>query len=79
MYVLGNEEVLERILNNLISNGITYGGEGKVIGITLECDNESVTVDDHGIEVRELVNIILIRYLKGCIHLKIHRNKFLSR
>ena len=35
MYVLGNEEVLGRILNNLISNGITYGGEGKVIGITL--------------------------------------------
>ena len=45
VYVLGNEEVLGRILNNLISNGITYGGEGKVIGITLECDNESVTVD----------------------------------
>ena len=35
VYVLGNEEVLGRILNNLISNGITYGGEGKVIGITL--------------------------------------------
>ena len=45
VYVLGNEEVLDRILNNLISNGITYGGEGKVIGITLKCDNESVTVD----------------------------------
>lgn len=45
VYVLGNEEVLGRILNNLISNGITYGGEGKVIGLTLGCDNESVTVD----------------------------------
>ena len=45
VYVLGNEEVLERILNNLISNGITYGGEGKVIGMTLKCDNEWVTVD----------------------------------
>ena len=45
VYVLGNEEVLGRILNNLISNGITYGGEGKVIGITLKCDNEWVTVD----------------------------------
>ena len=45
VYVLGNEEVLERILNNLISNGITYGGEGKVIGMTLNCDNEWVTVD----------------------------------
>lgn len=45
VYVLGNEEVLGRILNNLISNGITYGGEGKVIGLTLECDNEWVTVD----------------------------------
>lgn len=45
VYVLGNEEVLGRILNNLISNGITYGGEGKVIGISLKYDNESVSVD----------------------------------
>jgi signal transduction histidine kinase len=45
VYVLGNEEVLGRVLNNLISNGITYGREGKVIGITLKCDNEWVTVD----------------------------------
>ena len=55
VYVLGNEEVLGRILNNLISNGITYGGEGKVIGITLKCDNEWVSVDiwDRGKGINE--------------------------
>lgn len=45
VYVLGNEEVLGRILNNLISNAITYGEEGEVIGITLKFNNELVNVD----------------------------------
>lgn len=55
VYVLGNEEVLGRILNNLISNAITYGGEGKVIGITLKFNNEWVYVDvwDRGIGISE--------------------------
>lgn len=45
VYVLGNEEVLGRILNNLISNAITYGGEGNVIGISLKFNNELVNVE----------------------------------
>ncbi|MTI68552.1 MAG: HAMP domain-containing histidine kinase [Firmicutes bacterium] len=44
-YVLGNEEVLDRIFNNLISNAIKYGYEGKIIGIGIRDDHEYVYVD----------------------------------
>ncbi|WML57576.1 sensor histidine kinase [Neobacillus sp. PS2-9] len=45
LYALGNEEELDRILNNLISNAIQYGSEGKVLGLTLRTDEKSVYVD----------------------------------
>lgn len=45
LYALGNEEVLDRILINLISNAIQYGSEGKVLGLTLRTDQHSVYVD----------------------------------
>lgn len=45
IYALGNEEELGRILNNLISNAIQYGLEGKVLGLTLRTDERSVYVD----------------------------------
>ena len=35
IYALGNVEVLGRVLNNLISNAITYGDDGKALGMTL--------------------------------------------
>ena len=75
VYVLGNEEVLGRILNNLISNGITYGGEGKVIGITLGCDNESVTVEiwDRGKGISEYH---LDKVFERMYTLEDSRNKF---
>ena len=75
VYVLGNEEVLGRILNNLISNGITYGGEGKVIGITLKSDNESVTVDiwDRGKGISEYH---LDKVFERMYTLEDSRNKF---
>ena len=75
VYVLGNEEVLGRILNNLISNGITYGGEGKVIGITLKCDNESVTVEiwDRGKGISEYH---LDKVFERMYTLEDSRNKF---
>ena len=75
VYVLGNEEVLGRILNNLISNGITYGGEGKVIGITLKCDNEWVTVDiwDRGKGISEYH---LDKVFERMYTLEDSRNKF---
>ncbi|GAA0180115.1 HAMP domain-containing histidine kinase [Clostridium sediminicola] len=44
-YALGDEEALDRILNNLISNVIRYGYEGKFLGINLKADNEFVYID----------------------------------
>ncbi|QED49328.1 sensor histidine kinase [Cytobacillus dafuensis] len=55
IHALGNVEALDRILNNLISNAIQYGGDGKMIGITLRNDNEFVHVDvwDKGKGIKE--------------------------
>jgi len=39
LYTLGNEEMLIRALNNLISNAITYGYQGNVIGLNLFADD----------------------------------------
>lgn len=44
-YALGNNEALDRILNNLISNAIKYGDKGNIIGLTLRADNEFVYID----------------------------------
>lgn len=38
IYALANEEALDRILNNLITNSIKYGSSGKIIGLVLEKD-----------------------------------------
>ncbi|HEE9030136.1 TPA: HAMP domain-containing histidine kinase [Bacillus cereus] len=45
IYALGNVEVLGRVLNNLISNAITYGDDGKVLGMTLRDDETNVYID----------------------------------
>ncbi|AIK35678.1 MULTISPECIES: sensor histidine kinase [Bacillus] len=45
VYALGNTEVLGRVLNNLISNAIAYGYDGKTLGITLRDDDRCVYVD----------------------------------
>ncbi|GIN70280.1 two-component sensor histidine kinase [Bacillus sp. J14TS2] len=39
IYVAGNEEALDRILRNLISNAVKYGNDGHVIGINLKHDD----------------------------------------
>lgn len=44
-YALGNAEVLSRVLNNLISNAITYGDDGKTLGMILRSDEKSVYID----------------------------------
>lgn len=44
-YALGNAEVLSRVLNNLISNAITYGDDGKTLGMTLRSDEKAVSID----------------------------------
>ncbi|MFD3448135.1 sensor histidine kinase [Microbacteriaceae bacterium 4G12] len=56
IYALGNEEMLERILNNLLSNAITYGSDGNVVGLTLRNDEEFVYIDvwDRGKGIDEL-------------------------
>ncbi|MGG3798862.1 sensor histidine kinase [Metabacillus fastidiosus] len=45
IYVLANEEALDRILHNLLSNALNYGADGKVIGISLECVNNDIFIN----------------------------------
>jgi signal transduction histidine kinase len=55
-YILGNEEVLNRILSNLISNSIRYGSDGGMFGLTLREDGEWIAVDvwDNGKGIAEV-------------------------
>lgn len=45
VYVQGNQEALQRILFNLISNVIRYGSEGNYLGVFLRADQKSVAID----------------------------------
>jgi signal transduction histidine kinase len=45
IYSKGNEEALERIMNNLISNSIKYGNDGMIVGLSLKADEEYVYVE----------------------------------
>jgi signal transduction histidine kinase len=45
IFVLGNKEAIERILNNLISNALSYGSDGKKIGIHLRTSEDKVSID----------------------------------
>jgi len=45
IYALGNIEALERIMNNLISNAIKYGSDGKYIGLNLSYDDDFTYVE----------------------------------
>ncbi|WP_339788814.1 sensor histidine kinase [Paenibacillus sp. FSL R7-0313] len=36
IFVQANEEAMDRVLDNLITNGMKYGAEGKMLGLTLE-------------------------------------------
>ncbi|MBP3040363.1 hypothetical protein J9303_12800 [Bacillaceae bacterium Marseille-Q3522] len=55
IFALGNEETLNRVLNNLISNGIRYGADGKMIGLKIYFDDASVYVEvsDRGRGIHE--------------------------
>lgn len=55
IYSLGNEEALERVLQNIITNGYKHGGEGKYLGIFLEEDEEKVIIEvrDKGRGIRK--------------------------
>ena len=56
VYVLGNEEAFDRILNNLISNAIKYGSDGKIIGLKLRIEDEFACIDvwDRGKGIEEI-------------------------
>ncbi len=45
VYVLGDRISLQRILNNLVSNALKYGKDGRVIGISLREVSDKVCVD----------------------------------
>lgn len=55
-YVWGNIEAIERILNNLISNSINYGAEGKMIGLKVTSldDCAYIEVSDKGKGISEI-------------------------
>ena len=45
VFALGNEEALDRIMNNLLSNAIAYGSEGNVIGLAIRNDDVNIYID----------------------------------
>ncbi len=45
VYVQGNKDALQRILFNLISNAVRYGGHGKYLGMFLRQDREYLYID----------------------------------
>ncbi|WP_226996735.1 sensor histidine kinase [Tetragenococcus koreensis] len=55
LYAIGNEEILTRILNNLISNAIKYGSEGNIIGLNLTTDDQFIYIEiwDKGKGIQE--------------------------
>lgn len=55
IFALGNGEALDRVLNNLLSNALQYGAEGKIIGLSLSTDENSVYVEvwDQGQGIKE--------------------------
>ncbi|MFC4099364.1 sensor histidine kinase [Paenibacillus xanthanilyticus] len=55
-YILGNEQALQRILSNLISNSIRYGSDGGVLGVTVREEGEYAAVDvwDRGKGIAEI-------------------------
>ncbi|MET4561105.1 signal transduction histidine kinase [Lysinibacillus parviboronicapiens] len=55
IFALGNEEALDRILNNLLSNALAYGAEGNMIGIVVRKDSAYIYIDvwDRGKGINE--------------------------
>lgn len=45
IWIWGNREAIERILNNLLSNAITYGADGKMIGMKVRNTNDRVYIE----------------------------------
>lgn len=45
VYVQGNADAIRRVLNNLISNSLRYGGEGRYLGIFLREEEREAAID----------------------------------
>lgn len=45
IYSRGNEEALDRVMNNLLSNSIKYGNDGMIVGLSLKADEEYVYIE----------------------------------
>ncbi|WP_420976871.1 sensor histidine kinase [Bacillus vallismortis] len=56
VFVRGDEDAVERVLHNLISNAIRYGSDGKAIGVKIRiADNDvDIEVSDKGKGINEL-------------------------
>ncbi|KAI7251530.1 hypothetical protein KC345_g11573 [Hortaea werneckii] len=45
LYIMGNDEALDRVLSNLLSNAISYGDAGGVLGLKLYSDGSQVCIE----------------------------------
>lgn len=56
LYFMGNEEAMDRILSNLVSNAISYGDAGGVLGLKLYSDEDKVYIEiwDRGKGISEI-------------------------
>jgi signal transduction histidine kinase len=56
IFTMGNTEALNRILNNIISNAIKYGADGKFLGLSLKSDDDFIYIEiwDKGKGIHEL-------------------------
>ncbi|MDR4317594.1 two-component sensor histidine kinase YcbL [Niallia circulans] len=61
VFALGNEEAVNRVLHNLLSNALRYGLDGKVIGLSLYFDEQQVYIEvfdrGKGIDEADQANI----------------------
>ncbi|QAR58699.1 two-component sensor histidine kinase protein YcbM [Bacillus velezensis] len=56
VFVSGDEDAIERVLNNLITNAIQYGSDGKMVGLKIRITDNDVflEVSDKGKGINEL-------------------------
>ncbi|MED5046930.1 sensor histidine kinase [Bacillus siamensis] len=56
VFVSGDEDAIERVLNNLITNAIQYGSDGKMVGLKIRITDHDVFVEisDKGKGINEM-------------------------
>src|SRR5690554_5099336 len=55
LYIIGNRAAVERIIQNLLSNALKYGGSGGAIGVSVREDGDRIWTDiwDNGLGILE--------------------------